>query len=650
MSLLAELVEEGEDAEGLAYLGEQALAELAAQNEQLEVDCRGLEAHCRDLERAGWPVPCKLEDVILASETVEEVPAEPEANLSEHVSLVVAAEAAAKSALDAKTSAEEAAIQVGKALGNTAETMESERLHELASPVISRAVATLFQSVQGDAVSPAKAAANAAMAAGLSADVAASTGFVAAGLVAGKQALQGGSDLNRSAEAGCKMTMDLAQAAGLSAEEATFLAARTASEIASEASRSAGKTCERVVEDAADAAKRLAKPGSSSLSARLGVQAAGRAAANTVAMQAPALDAAQIAKNVSSAVAAITREAIPDVEDRHEVVAEVNRAAGRVVEEAMAAVIMKASEGKATPQAPASPQQETTDQDARVKELLKAREKSFAAMADMQERCASQQSEMERLVRERAGDQEELLKLRQQLRGLEQQLPDPYHEQLQEADQMDSLSVTTGDDTSSLAESLAGSARRMRKKRNARAGQAFRQAKCLDEGVDISAVEGDVDPEEQLIRVLVSKSHASPLWRDLLIFILEKAGHATASDVEIKKELQLMAYQVKEKLSSLEGTAPSREGMLETMLKTVGKVTDQAVDSAVLYVTQDSPKHSTDAEEVVKQAFAPEARDPAQAGADAFKQNARLRLAARRNRQRGSVLSVAASISSKPGS
>ena len=34
---------------------------------------------------------------------------------------------------------------------------------------------------------------------------------------------------------------------------------------------------------------------------------------------------------------------------------------------------------------------------------------------------------MERLVRERAGDQEELLKLRQQLRGLEQQLPDPYH-------------------------------------------------------------------------------------------------------------------------------------------------------------------------------------------------------------------------------
>ena len=36
------------------------------------------------------------------------------------------------------------------------------------------------------------------------------------------------------------------------------------------------------MEDAADAAKRLAKPGSSSLSARLGVQAAGRAAANTV--------------------------------------------------------------------------------------------------------------------------------------------------------------------------------------------------------------------------------------------------------------------------------------------------------------------------------------------------------------------------------
>ena len=79
-----------------------------------------------------------------------------------------------------------------------------------------------------------------------------------------------------------------------------------------------------------------------------------------------------------------------------------------------------------------------------------------------------------------------------------------------------------------------------------------------------------------LRRMAYSYAQASPLWRDLrpeaissnfltyirvlkysskihsrpncrLIFILEKAGHATASDVEIKKELQLMAYQVKEK-------------------------------------------------------------------------------------------------------
>lgn len=288
---------------------------------------------------------------------------------------------------------------------------------------------------------------------------------------------------------------------------------------------------------------------------------------------------------------------------------------------------------------------------------MKAREKSFAAMADMQERCACQQTEMERLVRERAGDQEELLKLRQQLRNMEQQLQEAEaREQLREGDHMDSLSATTGDDTSSLADSLAGSVRRMRKKRNARAGQNFRQAKCLDEGVDVSTTEGDADPEERLIRILVAKSHASPLWRDLLIFILEKAGHASTApmttEAEIKKELQLMAYQVKDKLGSLEGTTPSQEGMLETMLKTVGKVTDQAVDSAVLYVTQDSPApeaSSRDPEVVVKEAFAPERVDPAQAGADAFKQNARLRLAARRNRQRGSVLSVAASVSSKPG-
>eukprot|EP00439_Symbiodinium_sp_Y106_P073455 s2032_g13.t2 len=668
MSLFAELVEEGEDAEGLVHvedLGhevtlqdlEEALAELAAQNEQLEVDCRGLEAHCRDLERAGWPVPCKLADVIRASEEEPAQPAQGEAEteaasaVSEHMSIVLAAEVALK-ASEAGGSAVQAA-ELGKALASASSGMEPGRFHELALPVISRAISAVFCD-DGDAPSAARAAANAAVTAGLQADAAAAAGFVAAGMVAGKHALRNGKDVKHAAELGWKTARELAQAGGLSNDAATQVAAQAASEIASDASRSAGKLCERVVEDAAEAAKRAAKA-SPSMSTRLGVEAAGRAAVSTVALQTPALDALQIAKHVSGAIAAIAREAIPGAEE--EVVKEVHRATSRVMEEAMSVVIAKASQSKEAVQSSTNLQKEQqNDQEDRVKELMKAREKSFAAMADMQERCACQQTEMERLVRERAGDQEELLKLRQQLRNLEQQLQEAEaREQLREGDHMDSLSATTGDDTSSLADSLAGSVRRMRKKRNARAGHNFRQAKCLDEGVDVTTTEGDADPEERLIRVLVAKSHASPLWRDLLLFILERAGHASSApsttEAEVKKELQLLAYQVKEKLGSLEGTTPSQEGMLETMLKTVGKVTDQAVDSAVLYVTQDSPvpeASSRDAEVVVMEAFAPERVDPAQAGADAFKQNARLRLAARRNRQRGSVLSVAASVS-KPG-
>ena len=196
MSLFAELVEEGEDAEGLVHvedLGhevtlqdlEEALAELAAQNEQLEVDCRGLEAHCRDLERAGWPVPCKLADVIRASETVEEVePAqgqggqgEPDA-VSEHMSIVLAAEAALK-ASEAGGSAVQAA-EVGKALASASSGVEPGRFHELALPVISRAISAVFCD-DGDAPSAARAAANAAVTAGLQADAAAAAGFVAAG-------------------------------------------------------------------------------------------------------------------------------------------------------------------------------------------------------------------------------------------------------------------------------------------------------------------------------------------------------------------------------------------------------------------------------------------------------------------------------------
>ena len=193
MSLFAELVEEGEDAEGLAQgeLGsevtlrdlEEALAELAAQNEQLELDCQGLEAHCKDLELAGWPVPCKLADVILASQTIEAEPPPPPERLafSEHVAVVAAADSAAKAALHAKKSAPEAAMDIGKSLASAAESMEADRFHELASPVIARTVPALFLD-GGDSVSlAAKAAADSSVTAGLSVESAALVGFVAAG-------------------------------------------------------------------------------------------------------------------------------------------------------------------------------------------------------------------------------------------------------------------------------------------------------------------------------------------------------------------------------------------------------------------------------------------------------------------------------------
>lgn len=67
-------------------------------------------------------------------------------------------------------------------------------------------------------------------------------------------------------------------------------------------------------------------------------------------------------------------------------------------------------------------------EDSRVEELLRAREKSFQAMAEMQERCSQQQNapphhcgseflaeEMERLLQERTKLQEELSDTKQQL-------------------------------------------------------------------------------------------------------------------------------------------------------------------------------------------------------------------------------------------
>ena len=54
---------------------EDALAELAVQNEQLEEDCKDLEAHCRDLERLGYPSPCPVEQLLV--EVAPETPAMP---------------------------------------------------------------------------------------------------------------------------------------------------------------------------------------------------------------------------------------------------------------------------------------------------------------------------------------------------------------------------------------------------------------------------------------------------------------------------------------------------------------------------------------------------------------------------------------------
>lgn len=297
--------------------------------------------------------------------------------------------------------------------------------------------------------------------------------------------------------------------------------------------------------------------------------------------------------------------------------------------------------------------QADVDADARVQELLKAREKTFAAMAEMQERCSHQQNEMEKLLRERSKLHDDLMQSNQQLQESRQQVQELQAQV--EQNELETLSHTTGDDASSVGESQQGStaSRKARKKRNMR-GPGFRQAKCLDEGVEMpEAGHKARDPTEVLVRSLTSRAQASSLWYELIIFLLDKAGEedlprATAEG-EVRRELQLMAYQIHERLKELGGSESA--GMLESVLKTVGKATDQAFDSAVLYVDQkvSSPSSTVkdgDPDETLQSpARARQSVAESQESAATFKQTAseaRARLQARR-KQRSSVLSVATS-------
>eukprot|EP00435_Cladocopium_sp_Y103_P066159 s571_g28.t1 len=298
--------------------------------------------------------------------------------------------------------------------------------------------------------------------------------------------------------------------------------------------------------------------------------------------------------------------------------------------------------------------QADVDADARVQELLKAREKTFAAMAEMQERCSHQQNEMEKLLRERSKLHDDLMQSNQQLQESRQQVQELQAQV--EQNELETLSHTTGDDASSVGESQQGStaSRKARKKRNVR-GPGFRQAKCLDEGVEMpEAAHKARDPTEVLVRSLAARAQASSLWYELIIFLLDKAGEedlpkATAEG-EVRRELQLMAYQIHERLKELGGSDESA-GVLESVLKTVGKATDQAFDSAVLYVDQkvSSPsstvKDGDPDETLPSPARARQSVAESQESAATFKQTAseaRARLQARR-KQRSSVLSVATS-------
>eukprot|EP00438_Fugacium_kawagutii_P019506 Skav235639 [mRNA] locus=scaffold358:473816:480755:- [translate_table: standard] len=233
------------------------------------------------------------------------------------------------------------------------------------------------------------------------------------------------------------------------------------------------------------------------------------------------------------------------------------------------------------------------DSDARVQELLKARdsirEKSFATITELQERCSHQQN-------------------------------------------------------------APRASRRARKKRNL---PGFRQAKCLDEGVEV--------PQKALLRASQSGAPmANSLWYELIIFLLDKAGEddlpTASAKGEVRGELQSMAYQIQERISSCKYVTPLKQlggsaeddtaGVLESVLKS-------AFDSAVLFVDQkvsspptSPPAASGDVDRTSETFTSPRgARESiavSQESVATFKQieeDKRSRLRDRIRRQRSSVLS-----------
>eukprot|EP00913_Durusdinium_trenchii_P018245 g17142.t1 len=239
-------------------------------------------------------------------------------------------------------------------------------------------------------------------------------------------------------------------------------------------------------------------------------------------------------------------------------------------------------------------------------------------MAEMQERCSHQQSEMERLLKERDKLHDDLSSSNKQQQQLRHQLQE-LREQVEQQDDLETMSHTTGEDSS----------RRPRKKRN-HFGRGFQQPKCLDEGVEVPVPMAS-DPTEVLVRSLAQRAQANSLWYEMIIFLLEKAGEdglpSTSSGGNLRQELQ------------------EDEGVLESVLKTVGKVTDQVVDSAVLYVDQQvsSPANTSRAgSQCTDEARTPRgmARGMSQESLGAKQATpARQRLQARRDRK--SVASVA---------
>ncbi|CAJ1382441.1 unnamed protein product [Effrenium voratum] len=563
--------------------------------------------------------------------------------------VLAAAEAAAEEALSLGFDAEAACCKAAQAAAAAEEASDSQDLN-LANFALSRLSARLATSAQ----TAEKLAAAAAKSAGRDAEVCRHVAAVAAGLAAAR--LETG---ERAMEVGCQKVLELAKASSPDASAA----AAAAGQVAGEISRAAGKPLERIIEDAAEAARQAAASLGCDLDAttQLGLGAAGAAAAQAVALSG-GLNDSHVAREASSAVAKIAEEAL---ELKTELLEELTRATGKVVECALARARVAAVAAPAP--APEAAKPPEAEDDTRVQELLKAREKSFAALAEMQERCRNQQAEMEKLLKDRTERQEEVQQLRKKLRGAEQELQEAQAQVEQQREEMETMSHTTGDD--SVAESQGLTPRRNRKKRNARGGLAFKQARCLDEGVELEEElpRPVSDPNELLIRGLISRSHASSLWHELIIFLLQKAGEdglpQVTAEGDLKKELQAMAQQLNERLDALSGHHGKDEGMLTKMLKHVGKVTDQVVDTAVLYVDQNvanvSPRPSAAGSDLKESSTPRSPTSPASASLPEgeptssatlnFKQTARLRLQARRNRQRTSILSVATTTNEADG-